>query len=324
MNYPDIAQHLHDLEPTLDEFQTAVYAGLSRRNKTLPCKFFYDSEGSRLFDSICEQPEYYPTRTECALLQQHAADIARHLGHQARLIEFGSGAGYKIRLLLRAMQEPAAYIPVDISRSHLLAAATDLSRDFPQLRIVPVCADYTQAFDLPSLAEVTAKTQVGFFPGSTIGNFTPLEARMFLSRTRQLLGSQAYMLIGVDLRKDVAILEAAYNDAAGVTAAFNLNLLRRINRELGGRFDLADFAHRAIWNPNLSRIEMHLVSLRRQTVQIGRRRFQFAGGETIHTENSYKYSVRQFQQLAGDAGYLPQAGWTDSEERFSVHLLRAA
>lgn len=324
MNYPDVAQHLHDLEPSVDEFQTAVYAGLAQRNKTLPCKFFYDSEGSRLFDSICEQPEYYPTRVECALLQHHASDIARHLGPQARLIEFGSGAGYKIRLLLHAMQAPAAYIPVDISRSHLLAAATDLSRDFPQLRIVPVCADYTQAFDLPTLAEVQAKTQVGFFPGSTIGNFTPLEARMFLARTRHLLGAEGYMLIGVDLRKDSAVLEAAYNDAAGMTAAFNLNLLRRINRELGGRFDLADFAHRAIWNAALSRIEMHLVSLRRQTVQIGGRRFHFTGGETIHTENSYKYSIRQFQQLADEAGYVAQACWTDTEERFSIHLLRAA
>lgn len=322
MNYPDVAQHLHDLEPSLDEFQTAVYAGLSQKNKTLPCKFFYDSEGSRLFESICEQPEYYPTRTECALLQQHAGDIARHLGPQARLIEFGSGAGYKIRLLLRAMQQPAAYIPVDISRAHLLAAASELSRDFPQLSIVPVCADYTEAFDLPTLQQ-TARSQVGFFPGSTIGNFTPLEARLFLSGTRHLLGAQAYMLIGVDLRKDSAVLEAAYNDTAGVTAAFNLNLLRRINRELGGRFDLADFAHRAVWNADLSRIEMHLVSLRRQTVQIGARRFNFSGGETIHTENSYKYSVRQFQQLADEAGYTALACWTDSEARFSVHLLRA-
>lgn len=323
MKAPDSLRYLHDLEPTVAEFRDAVLSGLSKPRKTLPCKYFYDAEGSRLFERICDQPEYYPTRTECEILDLHADEIARLIGPQASLVEFGSGAGIKIRLLLAALQQPCAYVPVDISREHMLAAADDLARSFPDLCIAPVCADYTQPFALPVLREIKPHTQVGFFPGSTIGNFTAAQARVFLGRTHMLLGAGAMMIIGVDLRKEEALLTAAYNDAAGVTAAFNLNLLRRINDELQGSFDLAGFAHTAIWNSELGRIEMHLVSRRAQSVYVDGRRFDFADGETIHTENSYKYTIQQFQRMAEEAGYRPLAVWTDSRQLFSVHALRA-
>ncbi|QXX76474.1 L-histidine N(alpha)-methyltransferase [Methylovirgula sp. HY1] len=317
-------QKLQDLEPSAEEFAAAVHAGLSQAAKSLPCKFFYDFEGSRLFDRICELPEYYPTRTESRILEKHAGDIAQLIGPGARLVEFGSGAGVKIRLLLSALARPAAYVPVDISRLHLLAAASSLAKDFPRLVIAPICADYTKPFDLPAPTGAAPGATIGFFPGSTIGNFTPDEARLFLVNARQLLGRSSLMLVGVDLRKDEAVLVRAYDDAAGVTAAFNLNLLRRINRELGGTFQLDEFTHRARWNDVLGRMEMHLVSRRAQTVEVDGRRFSFAAGEAIHTENSHKYSISQFQALAGEAGYAPRAVWTDEAELFSVHLLEDA
>ncbi|HET9113058.1 MAG TPA: L-histidine N(alpha)-methyltransferase [Burkholderiales bacterium] len=323
MKAPDSLRYLHDLEPSVAEFREAVLNGLSKPQKTLPCKYFYDAEGSRLFERICDQPEYYPTRTECKILEKHAGEIARLIGPQASLVEFGSGAGIKIRLLLAALQQPCAYVPVDISREHMLAATDDLASNFPDLCIAPVCADYTHPFTLPALRGIKPRTQVGFFPGSTIGNFTAAEARAFLGRTHMLLGAGAMMIIGVDLRKEETLLTAAYNDAAGVTAAFNLNLLRRINEELQGDFELAGFAHKAIWNSGLGRIEMHLVSLRAQSVYVDGRRFDFADGETIHTENSYKYTIEQFQQIAEESGYRPLAVWTDSRQLFSVHALRA-
>jgi dimethylhistidine N-methyltransferase len=313
---------LHDLEPTTDEFRTAVIAGLSENQKTLPCKFFYDAEGSRLFDRICELPEYYPTRTESSILGRRAGDIARLVGPAARLVEFGSGAGVKIRLLLSALQRPASYVPVDISRPHLLAATAGLARDFPRLAIAPVCADYTKPFALPDLAGATPEANVGFFPGSTIGNFTEAEAREFLAGARTLLGPGSWMIIGVDLRKDFDVQVRAYDDAAGVTADFNLNLLRRINRELGGNFDLDQFAHEARWNEAEGRIEMHLVSRRAQCVEIDHERFVFRAGETIHTENSHKYSLDGFDALAVEAGYETVSVWTDEAQLFSVHALR--
>jgi len=316
-------QRLQDLEPSTQEFRDAVLAGLGDAQKTLPCKFFYDAEGSRLFDQICELPEYYPTRTELKLLADTADEIAELIGRRARLVEFGSGAGVKIRLLLEALDRPAAYVPVDISREHLMMAAADLARDFPALQIAPICADYTKPFALPASAGVPPETTVGFFPGSTIGNFTPAEARGFLSRARKLLGPGSSMVVGVDLRKDTKILVPAYDDAAGVTAAFNLNLLVRINRELDGGFDLEQFAHEARWNDAAGRIEMHLVSRRDQQVRIGAARFSFRAGETIHTENSHKYTLDQFRALAVEAGYKPRAAWTDAAGLFSVHMLDA-
>ena len=315
-------QHLQDLAPSTEEFRNAVLASLGAPRKWLPCKFFYDEAGSHLFDRICELAEYYPTRTECGILRDRAGEIAALIGPEAGLVEFGSGAGIKIRLLLESLDRPLCYVPVDISREHLLHAASELAADFPHLRIAPVCADYTKRFALPALPGLRPRTLCGFFPGSTIGNFTPTEATAFLTRARRLLGTGRLMLVGVDLRKDEAILHAAYNDSAGVTSAFNLNLLVRINRELGGDFDLAQFAHEARWNARLGRIEMHLLSRAAQTVTIAGQRFGFAEGETIHTENSYKYSVPQFQALAAEAGYRPVAVWTDAAQLFSVHLLR--
>lgn len=324
MKSPGALPYLHDLEPSTAEFRAAVLAGLAKPRKSLPCKFFYDAEGSRLFELICEQPEYYPTRTECQILESFAGEIAELVGPQAAVVEFGSGAGIKIRLLLAALQAPCAYLPVDISREHMLAAAADLAQNFPDLCIAPICADYTQPFALPALpGGIAPRSYAGFFPGSTIGNFTAMEARVFLGRAHTLLGSGATMIIGVDLRKEAALLTAAYNDAAGVTAAFNLNLLRRINDELKGDFDLAAFEHRAIWNADSGRVEMHLVSQRTQRVYVDGHAVQFQAGETIHTENSYKYTIAQFRRLAEESGYKPLTVWTDTRQLFSVHALRA-
>jgi dimethylhistidine N-methyltransferase len=316
-------ERLQDLEPSLDEFRSAVLAGLSRPQKTLPCKFFYDREGSRLFDEICGLPEYYPTRTECLILERYAGDIAQLLGPRVRLVEFGSGAGIKIRLLLRALDEPAAYVPVDISRQQLLAAASDLAADFPGVRVAPVCADYTKPFALPAIRDGRLRKTAGFFPGSTIGNFAAAEAIGFLTLARRLLGPASLMIVGVDVPKDERMLHAAYNDGAGVTAAFNLNLLQRINRELAGDFDVSSFVHDARWNDALSRVEMHLVSTRSQAVNIAGQTFAFGADESIHTENSYKYSLDRFRVLARDAGYAPLEAWTDEQRLFSVHVLRA-
>ena len=322
MSHAYSLEQLHDLEPTVMEFRSAVLQGLGSTPKTLPSKFFYDAEGSRLFDRICELPEYYPTRTECALLQARALVGAALVGPHAGLVEFGSGAGVKVRLLLAALRYPAAYVPVDISRGHLLAAAASLAADFPDLRIAPVCADYTNQFALPHLPGSHPRRLAGFFPGSTIGNFTLSEAADFLRRAGRLLGRGSMMIVGVDLLKDRAVLEAAYDDAAGVTAAFNLNLLTRINRELGAKFDLGTFAHEARWNAGESRVEMHLVSRVAQSVQVGGDRISFAADESIHTENSYKYSLAGFADLARSAGYDPVAGWTDPAGLFSVHVLK--
>lgn len=298
-----------------------VVAGLSAPRKTLPCKYLYDAHGSRLFDRICELPEYYPTRTECGILRSYSGEIAAHAGPEATLVEFGSGSSIKIRLLLSALESLHVYTPIDISREHMLQAAAALQRDFPDLRVAPVCADYTRALALPG--EHGPGRRVGFFPGSTIGNFTPVEAVGFLKRARTLLGRGALMVVGVDLPKAEAILQAAYDDAAGVTAEFNLNLLARINRELGGDFDLAAFRHRARWNGQLSRVEMHLESLVEQRVSLAGHDFSFEAGETIHTENSYKYGLDAFRRIACAAGWSGRTVWLDADTRFSVHLLEA-
>ena len=318
-----LLETLQDMEPARDDFLGSVVEGLNAPQKHLHCKFLYDEEGSHLFDDICELPEYYPTRTEIGILESHAPDIASVIGPQAQIVEFGSGAGIKIRLLLSALTDPVAYMPVEISREHLLAASANLASDFPALRIAPVCADYTQPFTLPDLEGETPANIAGFFPGSTIGNFTRDEAVKFLALTRRLLGRDATMIIGIDLVKDIDTLRAAYNDTKGVTAAFNLNFLKRINRELDADFDLAAFEHDARWNPELERIEMHLVSKTDQTVTIGENRFAFRKGETIHTESSHKYRIEGFRALAREAGYEPERVWTDERNYFSVHALRA-
>ena len=312
----------HDLRPDAGSFLDDVVAGLSRPQKELPPKYFYDERGSALFDAICELPEYYPTRTETAIMHTHARDMARHLGPRCALIEYGSGNSRKTRILIGELA-PVAYVPIDIAGAQLKASSAELARTFPQLTVVAVCADYSRQFVLPRLTGVDAQRRVIYFPGSTIGNFTTAEAAAFLASARAVVGAGGAMLIGVDLKKDPALLNAAYNDAQGVTAQFNLNLLARINRELGADFELAAFHHRAFYDAALGRIEMHLVSGRDQQVTLPGRIFHFRSGETIHTENSYKYSVAEFQDLARGAGFAPQLCWTDPERLFAVHYLTA-
>src|SRR5579864_2165148 len=311
----------HDLAPSEDNFRDAVLAGLGHEPKTLPCKFFYDVRGSALFEEICEVPEYYLTRTEIRILEDYAGAIAGHIGAHCRLIELGSGSSRKVRILLDALEAPAAYVPVDISRDHLREAASRLAADFPALSVVAVCADYTRPFPLPPLPGPPGK-RVGFFPGSTIGNFEPDAVVRFLAHCAELLGPEGEMLIGVDLKKDPAILNQAYNDRAGLNSAFNLNLLERVNRELGGDIDIARFEHLAFYSEENGRMELYLKSLADQTATIAGRHFHFAEGERIHTENSYKYAIPEFRALAARAGFRTVQTWTDRKVLFSVHYFR--
>lgn len=299
-------------------FASDAIAGLSLHPKQLPPKYFYDAAGSELFEQITRLPEYYPTRTELGILRDRSAEIASIIPEHAALVEFGAGAPTKARLLLAACKF-AAYVPVDISGDFLNAQARGLRKDFPHLEIYPVTADFTAPFILPD--QVAAMPKVGFFPGSTLGNFEPHEACRFLRGARNILGEGAHILIGVDLEKNERTLYAAYNDAAGVTARFNMNVLARVNRELGGNFDLSAFAHRAIYNRERHRIEMYLVSKKPQTARLQGRSFSFRTGESIHTENSYKYSIDRFNALAKGSGWTPIAAWTDPERMFSVHAL---
>lgn len=310
-----------DQAPALETFGEAVLGGLSMKPKCLSAKFFYDERGSALFEQICELPEYYPTRTELALLTEHAPALADAFGPGVQLIEFGAGALAKIRLLLGALAWPEGFTAIDISGEHLREAAETLAGDFPGIGITAICADYTRSIDLPEPLASSAARRVGFFPGSTIGNFTPEAAQHFLRVVRPIFEPRGLFLIGVDLRKDRKTLEAAYNDSAGVTAAFNLNILARINRELDGDFDLGAFRHKAIWNAAAGRVEMHLESLRDQTVRVSGQSFRLCAGETIHTENSYKYSIAEFQTLAARAGWVSLRTITDDKGLFSLHLL---
>jgi dimethylhistidine N-methyltransferase len=282
-------------------------------------KYFYDAEGSRLFDRICELPEYYPTRTERAILAHHAADIAREIGTGCDLVEFGAGSCSKVRLLLDELK-PRRYLPIDISAEHLEQSAGELEREHPGLLVLPVAGDYTAGVHLPP--RLVGAPRVGFFPGSTIGNFTPAEALQFLRMAARLLRGGG-LLLGADLVKDPAALHAAYNDAQGVTAAFNLNLLARANRELGADFDLGGFWHAAFFNAAQSRIEMHLVSRRAQRVSLGGECYELDEGLALHTENSYKFSIAGLRRLAEQAGFRAEAVWTDPQRLFSVHWLRA-
>lgn len=310
----------HDLQPDAGGFLDDVLVGLSDPQKTLNPKYFYDVRGCELFDTICGLPEYYPTRTEMAVMQMHAPEMARHLGRRCVLIEYGSGTSHKTRVLIAELA-PVAYVPIDIAGEQLRVSAIQLAEAFPRLKITAVCGDYTRSFHLPEIDDVRAHRRVIYFPGSTIGNFTVPEAEEFLRNAAMLAGAAGAMLVGVDLKKDHALLHAAYNDARGITAEFNLNLLARINRELGADFDLSAFRHHAFYNAGAGRIEMHLVSLRAQRVTLDGRSFDFRPGETIHTENSYKYSVEEFQQLARSAGFEPAAYWTDTQRLFAVHYL---
>ncbi|HEY1017343.1 MAG TPA: L-histidine N(alpha)-methyltransferase [Herpetosiphonaceae bacterium] len=312
-----------DLAPEPADFRSEALAGLRRPAKELPCKFFYDERGSQLFERICALDEYYPTRTEIAIMRRSMPEIAALLGPGCALVEYGSGASVKIRLLLDQLLAPAAYIPIDISREPLLAAARQLADDYPALELLPVCADYTRPLSLPQPAQPARRTVV-YYPGSTIGNFHPAEAAGFLAAMRKLAGPGGGLLIGVDLKKDPLVLHAAYNDRDEVTAAFNLNLLARMNRELSANFDLSQFRHYAFYNPLAGRIEMHLASLRDQAAHVGGEEIRFKRGETIWTECSYKYHPAEFAALAAGAGLRVERVWTDERQLFSIQYLTAA
>lgn len=309
---------------SLSTFEHDLIAGLSKTPRSVSPKYFYDAAGSALFDRICTLPEYYPTRTELRILSENQAEIAHAIGPNADLIEFGAGSLTKVRLLIDAFEADAAprrYLPIDISGEHLEGAAESLRASYPRLTVQPIVADYTLPLALPRDAAGPGR-RAGFFPGSTLGNFTPDEALSFLRTAANLLRGGG-MLIGVDLVKDPAVLHDAYNDAQGVTAAFNLNLLQRANTELGADFNIDGFSHYAMYNPVVRRIEMHLVCLRGQTVTVADRQFVFREGDTIHTESSHKFTLAGFRKLAVDAGFLPGAVWTDKDKLFSVHWLNA-
>lgn len=309
-----------DLAMAQESFGEALVKGLSDRSKSIPCRFLYDAAGSALFDRICELPEYYPTRTELGILEAHAPQMARIMGPAAQLIELGSGSSQKVRLLLDAMERPAAYVPIDVSGEHLYAAAEALADEYPRVSVHAICADYAQPFPLPR--QFGGGRRAAFFPGSTIGNLTTDEARSLMALWVERLGPDSGMLIGVDLKKDKAVLDAAYNDSQGVTAAFTKNILARANRELGGDFDLDAFAHDAAYSPEEGRMEIYLRSLAEQTAHAAGETFHFVEGERIHVEYSYKYDIKGFQALARSAGFAPTTVWTDPKALFSVHYLR--
>jgi len=312
---------LLDSRAETSEFLDDVCQGLLRRPKRLSSKYFYDSKGSKLFERICEQPEYYLTRTELAIMREHAGAMADCLGPEVLLMEFGSGSGQKTRLLLQALQTPVAYVPVEISSTALLDSVAGLSKDFPRLEMLPVCADFTQAFQTP-LPKIPARRTVIYFPGSTLGNFESKHALRLLHQIREIMGRHGGALIGIDLQKDSALLEAAYNDAAGVTAAFTLNMLAHFNRELGADFHLGRFRHDARYNALAGRIETYIVSTVEQTVHLDGETVSFAADEAMLVEYSYKYSSQGFASLAAEAGLQVERVWLDPAQYFSVQYLR--
>ena len=318
----DTTLDVHDLQPTTETHREEVIDGLRRENKRLPSKLFYDKRGSQLFEDICQLDEYYLTRTELASMDEHAAAMARCLGENVVLVELGSGASLKTRILLDHLHRPSGYVPVDISREHLEQSAASINEDYPRLPVAPVCADFTQPFRLPANVSGAGHAVV-YFPGSTIGNFPPDEAIQLLRNIREICDDDGGLLIGIDRKKDIATLEAAYNDSEGVTAQFNLNMLSRINDELETNFDEEQFEHAAHFNPQHGRIEMHLVSTCDQTVRLNGHQFEFEDGETICTEFSYKFSIGQFSEMASQAGFRLQQSWSDKEELFSVLYLTA-
>jgi L-histidine N-alpha-methyltransferase len=311
------------LESSVDDDENDILSGLREKQKRISPKYFYDDKGSRLFESICSQPEYYPTRTELGIMEANIGEISALIGPRASVIEFGSGSSVKTRMLLEQLTEPAAYVPVDISKEPLAQAASDIAAEFENLEVLPVCADFTQPFDLPS-PRVTPDRNLVFFPGSTIGNFSRQEAVELLRVMRMEAKDGGGLLIGVDLEKSKEILEPAYNDSAGVTAAFNLNLLERLNREYDANFDLDSFEHKAIYDEEESRIEMRLVSLDKQAVIVAGERFLLNEGEFILTEHSHKYSVDRFTSMSRTAGFSLNSVWTDPQDLFSVYYLDAS
>jgi dimethylhistidine N-methyltransferase len=310
-----------DTDPDCQHALSEIWQGLAESPRRLPCKLFYDALGSRLFERITQLPEYYPTRTEVEILERHSGEMASCIGPRAVLVEFGSGASVKTRMLLDALEAPRVYVPIDISTDMLMSSARALSERYPELDVRPLAGDYMHDLELPLSSEERKGPVVAFFPGSTIGNFELAQAALFLRRVRRACGRHAELLIGVDLPKDRATLEAAYDDAEGVTARFNLNALRVLNRDYGGHFRVEDFAHRALWNEAASRVEMHLVSRRQQLVRVGSRAFALREGEPIVTEHCYKYSLEDFRQLAESAAFEVAQVWLDRHRAFSVQRL---
>ncbi len=313
---------LYDYRPGLRDFRADVLEGLGAPAKTLPCKYFYDERGSRLFERICELDEYYLTRTELRIMEEAAAEMAEAIGPEALIVEYGSGSDRKIRALLAHLERPAAYVPVDISKKHLRGAARGLAADFAALEVAPVCADFTRPFALPPVAAAYGRV-AAYFPGSTIGNFTDEEAVAFLANVARTVGAGGGLLVGVDLQKAAPIIEVAYNDKEEVTRDFNLNLLRRINEELGADFALDQFRHQASYDAERGRVEMRLVSRKAQKVRVGDAEFTFAEGESIHSENSHKYTLEGFRTLAARGGMRVERVWTDEADWFSVQYLTA-
>ena len=309
--------------PSTDSFRATVLEGLQHEQKEIPSKFLYDERGSKLFDAICETDDYYPTRTEIGIMKQHVEEMVDAIGPRALLAEYGSGSSLKTRILLDHVEDLALYVPIDISRAHLVESAETIADLYPHIPVQPLCADYTDTFELPKPPRPAARTVV-YFPGSTLGNFQPDDARRFLADIADTVGTDGGLLIGVDLKKDVEVLRAAYNDSEGVTAAFNKNLLRRMNRELEATFDLDQFEHRALWNEQAGCIEMHLRSRIDQTVTVAGEPIAFAGGETIRTEYSYKYTLDDFEALAAEAGLAVEQVWTDDQSYFSVQYCSRA
>ncbi|MCZ6778298.1 MAG: L-histidine N(alpha)-methyltransferase [Acidobacteriota bacterium] len=313
---------IQDYVPEVEHFREEVLQGLGRHEKVIPCKYFYDLRGSELFEQICDLDEYYLTRTECSIMKEHVHEMAEAIGSGCLLIECGSGTARKTRMLLDCLDSPVAYVPIDISRKVLEASATELLSTYPGLEVLPICTDYTTHFEIPSSKRPPSRCVV-YFPGSTIGNLSLAEARDFLKRIRKIVGRSGGMLIGVDLKKDATVLEAAYDDREGVTAAFNKNMLMRINHELGGDFQLDRFQHQAFYNEKLGRVEMHLVSMAQQTVRIDGEQIPFGQGESIRTECSYKYDLEGFARLASEADFEVRKVWTDPRKLFSVQYLTA-
>lgn len=318
---PEFEQATATVSTITGGFEHDLLTALRKRPRTIAPKYFYDAQGSALFDRICDLPEYYPTRTELGILREHAGEIADLMGPHAELIEFGAGSLQKVRILLDAMDSPGRYLPIDISSEHLSQSASVLQHEYPWLDVQPVVGDYTQHIALPAPRSPYAR-RIGFFPGSTIGNCSPQEALSFLQGAARLLRGGA-LILGADLIKDPAVLHAAYNDAQGVTAQFNLNLLARANRELGANFDLAGFSHSAFYNAPHQRVEMHLLSQRAQQIDVRGRQFSIEEGETLHTENSHKFTLDGLRQLATRAGFAPGKVWTDPSNWFSVMWLQA-
>jgi dimethylhistidine N-methyltransferase len=311
---------LRDYHPQQESMRDTILEGLRLEQKTLPAFYFYDERGSQLFDQITELPEYYLTRTEISIMREHSAEIGALVGPRASIIELGSGSSLKTRLLIDSLRELAAYVPVEIARDQLMMAARGIAADYPHVEVLPVCADFSEPFDLPH-PRIMPERNLVYFPGSTIGNFHSDEAYDLLRAMRRIAKTGGALLIGVDLVKDRATLERAYNDSQGVTAEFNLNMLVRLNRELDAAFDLDAFRHRAVWNARMSRIEMHLVSQRAQRVFVAGERVEFAAGEYILSECSYKYTPQGFAALAAEAGFAVRRVWTDAAALFSVQYL---